>query len=114
MRFGLIGYGLWGRLHAEAIRKAPDATLVAVAGASQGGGVAIAAAHLAERPVALLSDGELVAVHEDHGSLPPAALIPPPRARRVAGEGRGRGGGSPRDPRGSREAGPRSGRTHHP
>ena len=35
MRFGLIGYGLWGRLHAEAIRKAPDAELVAVACASR-------------------------------------------------------------------------------
>jgi myo-inositol 2-dehydrogenase/D-chiro-inositol 1-dehydrogenase len=31
MRFGLVGYGLWGRLHAEAIRKVPDALLVAVA-----------------------------------------------------------------------------------
>ncbi len=35
MRFGLVGYGLWGRLHAEAIRKAPDALLVAVACASR-------------------------------------------------------------------------------
>jgi myo-inositol 2-dehydrogenase/D-chiro-inositol 1-dehydrogenase len=35
MRFGLIGYGLWGRLHADAIRKAPAATLVAIACASQ-------------------------------------------------------------------------------
>jgi myo-inositol 2-dehydrogenase/D-chiro-inositol 1-dehydrogenase len=34
MRLGLVGYGLWGRLHAEAIRKAPGARLVAVACAS--------------------------------------------------------------------------------
>ena len=31
MRFGLIGYGLWGRHHAEAIVKAPDAELAAIA-----------------------------------------------------------------------------------
>lgn len=30
MRFGLIGYGLWGRHHAEAIAKAPGAELVAI------------------------------------------------------------------------------------
>ena len=35
MRFGLVGYGLWGRLHAEAIRRAPDALLVAIACASR-------------------------------------------------------------------------------
>ena len=35
MRFGLVGYGLWGRLHAEAIRKAPDAELVAIACATR-------------------------------------------------------------------------------
>src|SRR5262249_48519000 len=35
MRFGLVGYGLWGRLHAEAIRKAPDALLVGIACASR-------------------------------------------------------------------------------
>ncbi len=34
MRFGLVGYGLWGRLHADAIRRAPDAALVAIACAS--------------------------------------------------------------------------------
>src|SRR5262245_22335781 len=31
MRFGLIGYGLWGRHHAHAIAKAPGATLAAIA-----------------------------------------------------------------------------------
>jgi myo-inositol 2-dehydrogenase/D-chiro-inositol 1-dehydrogenase len=31
MRFGLIGYGLWGRHHARAITQAPGATLVAIA-----------------------------------------------------------------------------------
>src|SRR5262249_834201 len=35
VRFGLIGYGLWGRLHAEAIKKAPDALLVSIACASR-------------------------------------------------------------------------------
>ncbi len=31
MRFGLIGYGAWGRHHAAAIRKAPGAILTAIA-----------------------------------------------------------------------------------
>jgi len=31
MRFGLIGYGAWGRHHAEAIGKADDAELIAIA-----------------------------------------------------------------------------------
>lgn len=31
MRFGLIGYGAWGRHHAAAIRKAPGAALAAIA-----------------------------------------------------------------------------------
>ncbi|MBN9075622.1 MAG: hypothetical protein BGN87_16090 [Rhizobiales bacterium 65-79] len=31
MRFGLIGYGLWGKHHAEAIAKAPGAELAAIA-----------------------------------------------------------------------------------
>lgn len=35
MRFGLIGYGLWGRYHAEAIVSAPGATLAAIACASE-------------------------------------------------------------------------------
>ena len=35
MRFGLIGYGAWGKLHAEAIRKAPGAELAAIACASE-------------------------------------------------------------------------------
>ncbi len=34
MRFGLIGFGAWGKFHAEAIRKAPGATLAAIACAS--------------------------------------------------------------------------------
>lgn len=34
MRFGLIGYGLWGKHHAAAIEKAPEATLAAIACAS--------------------------------------------------------------------------------
>ena len=35
MRFGLIGYGLWGRHHAAAIAKAPGAELAAIACASE-------------------------------------------------------------------------------
>lgn len=35
MRFGLIGYGLWGRHHATAIVSAPGATLAAIACASE-------------------------------------------------------------------------------
>ena len=31
LRFGLIGYGLWGKHHAQAIRKAPGAVLSAIA-----------------------------------------------------------------------------------
>lgn len=35
LRFGLIGYGAWGKHHAEAIGKTPGATLVAVAARSE-------------------------------------------------------------------------------
>lgn len=35
VRFGLIGYGLWGRHHARAIADAPGATLAAIACASE-------------------------------------------------------------------------------
>lgn len=35
MRFGLIGYGLWGRHHAHAIANAPGAELAAIACASE-------------------------------------------------------------------------------
>lgn len=35
MRFGLIGYGLWGKHHAEAIVNAPGAELAAIACASE-------------------------------------------------------------------------------
>jgi len=45
MRFGLVGYGLWGRLHAEAIRKAPDALLVGIACASRQTAAAAERAH---------------------------------------------------------------------
>lgn len=36
MRFGLIGYGLWGRHHARAIASAPGATLAAIACRTEG------------------------------------------------------------------------------
>lgn len=35
MKFGLVGYGLWGQHHAEAIAKAPDAELTAIACSSE-------------------------------------------------------------------------------
>ena len=35
MRFGLIGFGAWGKFHAEAIRKAPGAELAAIACAGE-------------------------------------------------------------------------------
>src|SRR4051794_25515013 len=35
MRFGLIGFGAWGKFHAEAIRKAPRAELAAIACATE-------------------------------------------------------------------------------
>ena len=35
VRFGLIGFGAWGRHHADAIAKSPDAELVAIAANSQ-------------------------------------------------------------------------------
>lgn len=46
LRFGLIGYGLWGRHHAQAIRKAPGAALAAIAC----GGAESAAAARADFP----------------------------------------------------------------
>ena len=57
MRFGLVGYGLWGRLHAEAIRRAPEARLVAVACASP------------ETAAAAERDLPGVAVHRDYRAL---------------------------------------------
>ncbi len=57
MRFGLVGYGLWGRLHAEAIKKAPDALLVAVACASR------------ETAAAAERDLPGVLVHRDYRAL---------------------------------------------
>ncbi|HXJ80031.1 MAG TPA: Gfo/Idh/MocA family oxidoreductase [Candidatus Methylomirabilis sp.] len=57
MRFGLVGYGLWGRCHAEAIRKAPDALLVAVACASP------------ETAASAARDLPGVAVHRDYRAL---------------------------------------------
>jgi myo-inositol 2-dehydrogenase / D-chiro-inositol 1-dehydrogenase len=35
MRFGLIGFGAWGKFHAEAIRKAPGAELASIACAGE-------------------------------------------------------------------------------
>ena len=52
MRFGVIGYGLWGRHHAAAIVAAPGATLTAIACASEAT-AAVAARDLPGVPVAL-------------------------------------------------------------
>ena len=57
MRFGLIGYGAWGRHHAAAIRQAPGAELTAIACRSE----ATAAAARADLPG--------VAVYRDYGEL---------------------------------------------
>jgi myo-inositol 2-dehydrogenase/D-chiro-inositol 1-dehydrogenase len=66
MRFGLIGFGLWGKFHAEAIRKAPGAELAAIACASEASAAAAREAypdvsvHLGWR--ALLADASIEAV----------------------------------------------------
>ncbi|HYF56662.1 MAG TPA: Gfo/Idh/MocA family oxidoreductase [Salinarimonas sp.] len=57
MRFGLIGYGAWGRHHAEAIAMAPGASLAAIACASE----ATAGAARADHPG--------VTVHRDWRAL---------------------------------------------
>jgi len=57
MRFGLIGFGAWGKFHAQAIAKAPGATLAAICC----NGDASAAAAKAAYPEA--------AVHRDYRSL---------------------------------------------
>ena len=44
MRFGLIGYGLWGKYHAEAIVNAPGAELAAIACATEATAAAARAA----------------------------------------------------------------------
>ena len=66
MRFGLIGYGAWGRFHADAIGKTPGAELAAIACASEATAVAArerhptAKVHLDWR--ALLADRSIDAV----------------------------------------------------
>lgn len=57
MRFGLIGYGLWGHHHAAAIRRTPGATLAAIACQSE------ATAAIARR------DFPDVSVHVDYREL---------------------------------------------
>ncbi len=66
MRFGLIGYGLWGRHHAEALVKAPGADLAAIACASDATAEA-ARARFPDMPVhrdfrSLLGDDSIEAV----------------------------------------------------
>src|ERR671910_2817962 len=66
MRFGLIGFGAWGKFHADAIRKAPGAELAAIACASEASAAAArekypdAAIHRDWR--ALVSDRSLDAI----------------------------------------------------
>ncbi len=66
MRFGLIGFGAWGKLHAEAIRKAPGAELAAIACASEASAQAAREAYPQARVDrdwrALLADPSLKAV----------------------------------------------------
>ena len=50
VRFGLIGYGLWGRHHATALASAPGATLAAIACASEAT-AAVAARDFSSVPV---------------------------------------------------------------
>ena len=57
MRFGLVGYGLWGRHHARAIAQAPGATLRAIACRS------------AETAAAARREFPDVAVHLDYRAL---------------------------------------------
>ena len=53
VRIGLIGFGAWGRCHAEAIRKTPDTELVAIAAHSE---MSCAAASEAFPDVRVVSD----------------------------------------------------------
>ena len=66
MRFGLIGYGAWGKFHAEAIVKAPGAELAAIACASEASAAAARARHPAAKLYldwrVLLADASLDAV----------------------------------------------------
>src|SRR5215217_50204 len=66
MRFGLIGFGAWGKLHAQAIRKAPGAELAAIACASEASAQAARAAYPQARVDrnwrALVADPSLEAV----------------------------------------------------
>src|SRR3954470_8056055 len=66
MRFGLIGFGAWGKLHAQAIRKAPGAELAAIACASEASAQAAREAYPQARVDrdwrALLADPSLKAV----------------------------------------------------
>jgi myo-inositol 2-dehydrogenase/D-chiro-inositol 1-dehydrogenase len=83
VRFGLIGYGLWGKHHARAIAKAPGAVLAAIACASADS-VAAARADFPEVPVfqdyrALLERTDLDAVdivipNHRHAEIGVAAL----------------------------------------
>jgi myo-inositol 2-dehydrogenase / D-chiro-inositol 1-dehydrogenase len=57
LRFGLIGYGLWGRHHARAIVQAPGATLAAIA------------CRTAETAAAAARDFPDVPVHRDYREL---------------------------------------------
>jgi myo-inositol 2-dehydrogenase/D-chiro-inositol 1-dehydrogenase len=57
LRFGLIGYGLWGRHHARAIAQAPGATLAAIACRTE------------ETAAAAARDFPDVPVHRDYQAL---------------------------------------------
>ena len=45
VRFGLVGFGAWGQLHAQSIARLPDARLAGIAAPSAASRAAAAAAH---------------------------------------------------------------------
>ncbi|MBI1737462.1 MAG: Gfo/Idh/MocA family oxidoreductase [Candidatus Rokubacteria bacterium] len=83
MRFGLIGYGLWGRHHARAIQGAPGAVLAAIA--CRSGATAAAAradfpgvpVHVGYRELLARADVDAVAIvvpNDLHAEIATAAL----------------------------------------
>ncbi|MBK9609488.1 MAG: Gfo/Idh/MocA family oxidoreductase [Betaproteobacteria bacterium] len=74
MRFALIGYGLWGRYHADAIVNAPGAELAAIACAS---GQTAAAARKAFPDVAVFTDYQELLARKPELALDAADIVVP-------------------------------------
>jgi myo-inositol 2-dehydrogenase/D-chiro-inositol 1-dehydrogenase len=83
LRFGLIGYGAWGRHHAHAIQQAPGATLAAIACRSQASAAAArgdfpdTAVHLDYRELLARGDVDAVSIvvpNDLHAEIGVAAL----------------------------------------